>query len=136
MSSLPTPHRSPVNFWLLLAATICVDAVVFSWFIAGQLSAPWYATLVLEALIIGELSIVCIWSALGATQTPWARTAPIAAVVFAAWAIATFVNPVVAFSDVFKLYLAYCGLYVALLWLVRCGQIVPISGATVATPDA
>ena len=66
------PQRSPIIFWLLLAATICVDAVAADHVAKG---AYYEANLVLQALIYGDLSVVCIWSGLSREKSLWTRSA-------------------------------------------------------------
>ena len=55
-------HASPLIFWLLLAATLSIDAVV-STLINPRLpqSSVQYSIIALHALVFGQLSIVCIW---------------------------------------------------------------------------
>jgi hypothetical protein len=52
-------QRSPVIFWLLLAATICVDAVAIFWLFEGGFEVA--AVTLYIALGIGQLSALCAW---------------------------------------------------------------------------
>jgi hypothetical protein len=52
------PYRSPVLFWLLIAATLCVDAVAISLIVGRDLNSE-TATFFL-ALAYGQLSILCV----------------------------------------------------------------------------
>jgi hypothetical protein len=73
-------HSSPI-VWLLLAATLSVDAVAFYWLV----STPWphYASMTYEALVVAQISVVCIWSTSHPLKTWWTRLAPWLAVVVA-----------------------------------------------------
>jgi hypothetical protein len=75
------PQRSPLIFWLLLAATISVDAVAFSWAEAGPRDN--YGFIAFEALVLSQISIVCIWSGLNSEKSMWTRFSPLLAVVLA-----------------------------------------------------
>jgi hypothetical protein len=99
--------RSPTILWLLLAATICVDAVAIVW----VLSLPFalYATVACDALFSSQLSVICIWSALCLTKNFWTRIAPLLAVVIASLAIGLFGVPPLTVG------LPYYGLHAALL---------------------
>lgn len=117
------PQRSAIIFWLLLAATLSVDAVVFSWMASEPYPDPLYAVVTFDALILGQLSVVCIWSTITVTTNLWVRLAPIVAVVTAALLTATLVDEPVMLSSSFTNHLAYYGLHVALLvtsiWLLQ-----------------
>jgi hypothetical protein len=74
-------ERSPVNFWILLAATVCVDAVAFSW--AEAAPGGSYGFVAFEALVLSQISVVCIWSGLKSEKSMWTRFSPFLAVVLA-----------------------------------------------------
>jgi hypothetical protein len=63
------PPRSPILFWLLLAATLAVDTVAIVWF-AGSPRLSAAATLLI-ALAYGQLSTLCDWAAFRSTL--WIR---------------------------------------------------------------
>lgn len=111
--------RSPVIFWLLLAATICVDAVALSW----VYPAPPYAVVAIDAILVAQLSIACIWSAFHTTKSVWTRITPILAVLLAASVIAACIPESVGFAVTFAIPLAQFGLQTALLvaalWLLQ-----------------
>ncbi len=67
------PQRSPVIFWLLLAATISVDAVAYYWVVSEN--SP-NSSIAIDALFTVQVSVVCIWSGLGNRRTVWTRIAP------------------------------------------------------------
>jgi hypothetical protein len=75
------PQRSPLMFWLLLAATISVDAVALSWFEADP--SYDFDFVVFDALVMSQISVVCIWVGLRAEQSIWIRFSPLLAVVAA-----------------------------------------------------
>ena len=56
------PQRSPVIFWLLLAATISVDAVATAWMF-DDLMQPMAVTLFI-AMAYSQVSILCAWAVL------------------------------------------------------------------------
>src|SRR3990172_7229158 len=106
MTLAMTPH-SPIIFWLLLAATIAVDAVAFSCVRSAPEAS--LAGVAFEALVVSQLSIVSIWCALAARNAIWAVVGPLLAIA-AAW-LATW-NASRLWADM----LPYYGLHVALLW--------------------
>jgi hypothetical protein len=59
------PHRSPVIFWLLLAATLCVDIVATVWLFKETLQLR-SATLFM-AMAYAQISILCVWAVLRST---------------------------------------------------------------------
>jgi hypothetical protein len=63
------PQRSSINFWLLLAVTICVDAVSMSLIYGG---AQERAEALYVALVCGQLSALCAWSSF--SKRPLARS--------------------------------------------------------------
>ena len=57
------PRHSPVIFWLLLAATLCVDVVTSVWFsqsLVQPQSRPLSSATLLIALAYAQVSLVCI----------------------------------------------------------------------------
>jgi hypothetical protein len=60
-------QRSPSIFWLLLTATICVDALAVIGVVDGS------SLLVLQALVYGELSVCCIWTGLSREKSIWTQ---------------------------------------------------------------
>jgi hypothetical protein len=101
------PQRSPNIFWLLLAATLSVDYVAFFWMVSG--GGPRFAQVAYDALVVGQLSIVCIWAGLRSAKIFWSRAAPWAAMLIAAVAVGLFATPQQWVG------LPYYGLHVALL---------------------
>jgi len=116
------PQRSPLIFWLLLAATICVDAVVISWMTSESNLASLFVAVTFYALILSQLSVVCIWSAFRETKTVWTRIAPLLASILATL-LAILIETPEALLDSFMNHFAYYGLHAALvlatLWLLR-----------------
>ena len=73
-------NRSPIIFWLLVAATACVDLVAFKW-VVNENSPD--SNILFDALLSSELSVVCIWSGLRFRKGIGIRIAPWLAVVVA-----------------------------------------------------
>jgi hypothetical protein len=108
-----TQLRSPVIFWLLVAATLAVDVLVFS--------RPRYperflglTQVVPFALITGQFSVVCLWSALGGSgsrHTILSFAAIVAAVLVVTLAMT------LAFANSVKSMFTYFALHAALVWI-------------------
>jgi hypothetical protein len=64
-------------FWLLLAATIAIDAVAVYWLYADAYRAA--ADTLFDALVVSQISLFCIWAILGARGRIWAPLVPFAA---------------------------------------------------------
>jgi hypothetical protein len=122
------PQRSPAIFWLLLAATICIDAVAFSW--AASEPDYSYGFLTFDALMLSQISVVCIWSGLSVAKTIWTRISPILAVIVAslAWGMLGFDYSIEGFnlqespyqtSIAFVAKGLHAALLVAMLWLFK-----------------
>ena len=101
------PPRSPIIFWLLLAATVCID--VLAWMAVEAPRGPYWAV-VFDALVIGQLSVIGIWSALRLTKSVWTRILPWLAVILASAASGPFGGSPHVWNG-----LPYYGLHVALL---------------------
>jgi hypothetical protein len=117
------PPRSPIIFWLLLAATLCVDVVAIG-LIFGRPLTPDRATIFL-ALAYGQLSILSVRVVLAAGKTRVRWFVP-----FVVGAVAAYVlnsgEPHATREDKFQNLLAFVGLmwiHVAtvllILWLLR-----------------
>ena len=115
------PPRSPVIFWLLLAATLSVDVVVCSWVATAPFRPPQYARVAFEALVIGQLSLVCIWSAFRTTKLLWVPA--IAAAVAATLFTAMFASEPTSFASTFKSNVAHAvsmpHYFCVALWLLQ-----------------
>jgi hypothetical protein len=107
------PRRSPLIFWLLLAATLCTDAVVFSLITPEPSRHSVYASVAFHALLLSQLAVVCIWSAVSARTWAISKIAPVAAV-FAATA-ATLLDRDPVMSNDLITFLAYYGFHAAVL---------------------
>jgi hypothetical protein len=71
-------QHSPTLFWLLVAATIAVDAVVVRWMVqAGPMSKTAF---LYDALVTGQLGVVCLWGAFAARHAWLAWIAELSAV--------------------------------------------------------
>jgi hypothetical protein len=110
------PPRSPLIFWLLLAATISIDAVAV-WFVSEAYRHALYANVVFHALILGQLSVICIGAALRSGGNPWIQLAPAVAALAAALLTAAILD------DPLMDHLAYFAFHAAvlllLLWLMQ-----------------
>jgi hypothetical protein len=117
-------HRSPLIFWLLVAATLCVDAVVFSLIGPDPSRTSVYASVAFHALLLSQLAIVCIWSAVRARMWITSHIPPIVSV-FAATA-ATMLDRDPVMSNDFITFLAYYGFHAAFLlaslWILQRTQ--------------
>jgi len=102
-------ERAPVIFWLLVAATICVDAVAYSWMVSEPYPYASVAAVAWLALVTGQLSVICIWSAMRLTKTFWTRIAPWLGVILATLLGGMFT------LDMLTTWLAYYGVHAALL---------------------
>src|SRR5687768_14057010 len=67
-------HHSRVIFWLLLAATLCVDVVAVSW---SRMVTLQHSETVYFGLIWGQLGLICIWASC-ASRGFWRWLAPFA----------------------------------------------------------
>ena len=75
------PDRLPIIYWLLLVATICVDAAVFSW--TNAVPDNEFGFIVFDAVMLSQISVVCIWSGLRSEKSMWTRFSPFFAVLLA-----------------------------------------------------
>jgi hypothetical protein len=109
------PQRSPVIFWLLLAATVSIDVVVFSW--AARELGYFYHAVTYDGLMLSQLSVVCIWSVLSASTKFWTKIAPLLAAVAASLAVGLFAaSPLTEISDGMIGSVAHYGIHTALVW--------------------
>jgi hypothetical protein len=117
------PHT--LIFWLLLAATICIDVVAFS--NTHSASASEYLgpelvrTIICDALLSSQVSIVCIWAVLSTNRMLWLPA--IAAALAATVTASLFDDATGSFATGCRLYLNQYGFEAALLliflWLFR-----------------
>ncbi len=71
-------QRPQINFWLLLAATAAVDAVAIAWILdAGSASLAAY---LFDALLAGQLAVVCVWAVFRSPGKMWSLVAATVAV--------------------------------------------------------
>jgi hypothetical protein len=114
-------HRSPLIFWLLLTATLAVDVVILKLVADEPNPSQGYSGIALHALILGQLSIVCIWSACNATPNAWTRIAPLFAVLLAA--LTNGLSTRFTVGPVLIFYSGYFGMHAVLLlgslWLLQ-----------------
>ena len=86
-----TPQRFPVIFWLLLAATLAVDAVAVLWwaFSGPQQTA---AVTFYTGLIVGQISVAAIWAWSTDSRQFWRWLLPFALIASAAGMTVVFDN--------------------------------------------
>ncbi len=113
------PQRSPVNFWLLLAATLAVDAVAVFW-LRRENDLVAAATLY-DALVLSQLSVVVVWWSLaahsgGAALWAWISI-PLSLLI--ASVVTARVFDGFPIGEICSLYGAHVALLIALLWIAR-----------------
>jgi hypothetical protein len=119
------PQRSSVIFWLLVAATISVDAVAFFW---AEAEPDPYGFVVFDALMLSQISAICIWSGLRSEKSMWTRVSPLLAVVYATliWGLISETNWIgkvgeewsVRMSLAFVNHGLHAALLLSMLWLL------------------
>jgi len=112
-------RRPPVIVWLLFAATVSIDVAVYAGFVSEPHAGLWMVTYdaLFDALMTGQLSVICIWSVLGATKTFWTRMAPWLAVVLASLVIGLFGFPPLRVG--LPSYGLHVALLIAALWILE-----------------
>jgi hypothetical protein len=117
----PMQRISPIILWLLLAATFSVDAVFGYWTKSDRNSGA-ELEVAFYALMISQLSIVCVWSATRPTKTMATRILPVASVAAQALVIALLDRPS-QFQHTLVDGLIYLGTHaailVAALWVLQ-----------------
>jgi hypothetical protein len=114
-------YRSPIIFWLLLAATFSVDAVVGYWMAADRYSTA-NLDVVFFALIMSQLSIVCIWSATKPAKTVASQIFPFATIAVASLLGAWLDTPSRFLNSLLENLIAFgiqAALLVAALWVLQ-----------------
>ena len=115
------PRHSPVVFSLLLAATICVDAVVVFWSFAASLG---HMEELYFGLLCGQISVVSIWAAFTQAPNLWRWLLPVslpfAAALLTAWSYARRPRPWTD-DDSMELILLYAGLWLGQVALIEAG---------------
>jgi hypothetical protein len=111
-------HRSPLNFWLLLAATLSLDAVVVFWASMTELDE---AGNLYFGLVCSQISVACIGAFF--SRRRWSWTGPLIASVFVA-ALSTWLaferrDTYQAFLLYLSLWLPQVALLLAMLWLLQ-----------------
>jgi hypothetical protein len=112
--------RTPLNFWLLLTATLAVDGVVVAW---GYVTTLDRAGNLYFALVCGQISAVCIGCSLSPLRRRWWWVGPLA-VCTAVAILTTWLrhDPNEAYQN-FLLYLSlwlpHAAILLAILWLLR-----------------
>lgn len=108
------PH-SKILFWLLVAATAAVDAVALAWLIqAGSMSR---AAELFDALVTGQLAVVCIWAVFAARRM-WSSLLAIGVAVVTCTAIEVGAAWISA-RESFGSYACLAAAIVAGLWILK-----------------
>jgi hypothetical protein len=125
-NATPMQPHSRLNFWLLLTATLSVDAIVASWIVATPFPRSVYIGVLYYGMILGQLSAFCIWAALYRSRSVWIQFSPFVTAVPAAVASAVLVYEREYFWRAGRVavdLIAYFALQVALLlgalWLLQ-----------------
>jgi hypothetical protein len=119
------PRSQSLIFWLLLAATVCIDVVAFSnahsSSPAAYLGPDIVRTVICDALLASQISVICIWAVLSTARLQWLPA--IAAVLAATFVASLFDDTTGSFFTGCRLYLNLYGFEAALLliflWLFR-----------------
>jgi hypothetical protein len=116
-------QRSPITFWLLLAATVAVDAVVFlrvGGIVPGtQVSVVIYARIAFDAILVSQLSLVCIWAVLNSDKLLWGPV--LVAILGASFIGAVFGQMADRFVDAFRLYFSVYAVEASMLFVALWG---------------
>jgi hypothetical protein len=117
------PQCSPINFWLLLAATICVDAVLMA---STYAEAHGNIGSFFVALVFGQLSALCVWASFASLQQFVRAIVPFAFSIAAALWMGLARPRTVPEISFEQLALAYCGLWLthaaglmSLIWALK-----------------
>jgi hypothetical protein len=108
-------QRSPVIFWLLLAATLAVDAVAVVWLFTAERHTA--AETLVDALSFSQISVACVWWMQATIHRRWKAAAPV--VVAVAAAIMTSRLPYISLIDAAALYGSHLIAVAAALWLAK-----------------
>jgi hypothetical protein len=113
-SHATTPRRGSM-FWLLLAATLSLDATAMIWVAVDNDRAT--AATLYEALCVSQISLLCVWSMLGADRRMWAPLIPIAAAALVVLAFGHF--DALRWTDAAAEKGVHVAGLMALLWILR-----------------
>jgi hypothetical protein len=109
-------YRSPILFWLLLAATISLDLVVSSWIrLFGRTD---HLELLILALVFGQLSAVSIWIVFSSRRAIHRWLAAVVAIPLAALAI-LHAEPPLGYTEAAALVATHFMASLLVLWLQR-----------------
>jgi len=114
------PQRSPVIFWLLLAATLSVDAVVVSWAYAATLNR---VEALYFGLACGQISLISIWGYFSRAPRLWRWLAPLAFAIASVPTTTWLYNrgPTNWIFDSFEMAVVYLSLWVGQMSLIIAG---------------
>ena len=113
-------QKSPAIFWLLLAATLAVDAVAVSWICMTTLEE---AGNVYFALVCSQVSVVCVSSSFspvrGHRRWMWPWVVSVAVAAATTWLAPDRGDVYQSFLLYLSLWLPQAALLVAILWLLQ-----------------
>ena len=117
---------APLILWLLLLATLSIDAVVIAWLVQSPNLQT--AGNLFDALCFGQLSVACIWMVFGQRHVAWKALVGGLALLIAAAATARLFE--FRLWETLALYVGYATLLVLLLWTIKQSVLRPIPLAT------
>lgn len=107
--------HSKILFWLLVAATLAVDAVAIAWLVEdGPMSRAAY---LFDALVTGQLAVVCIWGVFAARRM-WSSLLAIGIAVMTSTALEVWAAWMSA-RESFGGYASLAAALVAALWILK-----------------
>jgi hypothetical protein len=109
------PNRSPII--VLFAATISTNLVAFAWMRATTPLS--YGTIVYFAMLVSQLSVVCIWSVLRLTSTTWTLVVSVAAVIACSMAFGLIEDASTKIKDIMPYFGLHAALLLGALWVLR-----------------
>lgn len=118
---LNVKQYSHTLFWLLVAATLAVDAVAVVWLLENQLAHR--AEVLYDALCFSQLSVACIWAVFAPHRRIWSLAVLVVGLLVATAATAKLFDfPI---PEMIAFFGAYATLLVILLWVMKHTSIWP-----------
>jgi hypothetical protein len=110
------PPRSPIFIWLLLAATVCLDAIVVFW--SQNVPGSNRIASLFFGLIFAQLAVVCFWATFSLCRVS-TRCIVLALVATVAAASTLKVEPSIGMAQALTLYAVDITILMVTLWLLR-----------------
>src|SRR3972149_3188012 len=109
------PQRSPIICWLLLSATLAVDAVAIMWL---SIAEEWsFAAYLSAALVSSQLALVSLWGVFAARRALWGWIGAIAAVLAVTQPMVRLAG--LWFAGACGIYGGYVAMLAAALWILK-----------------